>query len=123
MALTGREMVEAARKAVAKIPNDQLHAQLTAGTPVVVIDVREREEWDAGHIPQGTILPRDASKAASRNSSRIRIRPSSPIEQAKAALPWQGRLSWRWDIRMSATSPVALTTGKLLECLWRNRNP
>ena len=49
---------EAARKAVAKIPNDQLHAQLTAGASVVVIDVREREEWDAGHIPQGTLLPR-----------------------------------------------------------------
>jgi hypothetical protein len=58
MALTGRDMIEAARKAVPKIPNDQLHAQLTAGAPVVVIDVREREEWDAGHIPQGTLLPR-----------------------------------------------------------------
>jgi rhodanese-related sulfurtransferase len=51
-------MIEAARKAVAKIPNDQLHAQLTAGASVVVIDVREREEWDDGHIPQGTLLPR-----------------------------------------------------------------
>ena len=58
MALTGRDMVEAARKAVAKIPNDQLYAKLAAGAPVVVLDVREREEWDAGHIPQGTLLPR-----------------------------------------------------------------
>src|SRR5438132_13526248 len=58
MALTGRDMVEAARKAVPKIPNDQLHAQLGAGAAVVVIDVREREEWDAGHIPQGPLLPR-----------------------------------------------------------------
>ena len=82
MALTGRDMIEAARKAVAKIPNDQLQAQLTAGAPVVVIDVREREEWDAGHIPQGTLLPEVASKAASRNSSRIKLRPLSPIERA-----------------------------------------
>jgi len=51
-------MIEAARKAVTKIPNDQLQAQLAAGAPVVVMDVREREEWDAGHIPQGTLLPR-----------------------------------------------------------------
>jgi rhodanese-related sulfurtransferase len=58
MALTGRDMIEAARKAVATIPNEKLHAQLTAGSSVVVIDVREREEWDAGHIPQGTLLPR-----------------------------------------------------------------
>jgi hypothetical protein len=58
MALTGRDMIEAARKAVPKIPNDQLHTKLAAGASVVVIDVREREEWDAGHIPQGTLLPR-----------------------------------------------------------------
>ena len=58
MALTGREMTEAARQAVAKIPNDQLQSQLAAGAPVVVVDVREKEEWDAGHIPQGTFLPR-----------------------------------------------------------------
>jgi predicted sulfurtransferase len=58
MALTGRDMIESARQAVATIPNDQLHAQLVAGDAVVVIDVREKEEWDAGHIPQGTFLSR-----------------------------------------------------------------
>ena len=58
MALTGRDMIEAARQAVAKIPHDQLQSQLAAGAPVVVVDVREKEEWDAGHIPQGTFLPR-----------------------------------------------------------------
>ena len=55
MALTGREMTEAARQAVSKIPNDQLQSQLAAGASVVVLDVREKEEWDAGHIPQGTV--------------------------------------------------------------------
>jgi len=58
MALTGREMTEAARQAVAKIANEQLQSQLAAGASVVVLDVREKEEWDAGHIPQGTFLPR-----------------------------------------------------------------
>ena len=58
MALTGREMTEAARQAVAKIANDQLQSQLAAGASVVVLDVREKDEWDAGHIPQGTFLPR-----------------------------------------------------------------
>jgi len=58
MAITGREMTEAARQAVPKIANDQLQSQLTAGAPVIVIDVREKEEWDAGHIAQATFLPR-----------------------------------------------------------------
>jgi len=58
MAITGREMTEAARQAVPKIANDQLQSQLAAGASVVVIDVREKDEWDAGHIAQATFLPR-----------------------------------------------------------------
>ena len=58
MAMTGREMTETARQAVPKIANDQLQSQLTTGSSVVVLDVREKEEWDAGHIAQATFLPR-----------------------------------------------------------------
>lgn len=58
MAMTGREMTEAARQAVPKITHDQLQAQLAAGAALVVLDVREKEEWDAGHIPQATLLSR-----------------------------------------------------------------
>jgi adenylyltransferase/sulfurtransferase len=58
MAMTGREMTDAARQAVPKVANTQVQAQLTTGAPVVVLDVREQEEWDAGHIPQATFLPR-----------------------------------------------------------------
>ena len=58
MAITGREMTEAARQAVPKIANDQLQSQLTVGASVVVLDVREKDEWDAGHIAQATFLPR-----------------------------------------------------------------
>ena len=58
MAITGREMMETARQAVSKIANEQLQSKLAAGAAVVVLDVREKEEWDAGHIPQGTFLPR-----------------------------------------------------------------
>ena len=58
MAITGREMTEAARQAVPKIANTELQSQLTAGASVVVIDVREKDEWDAGHIAPATFLPR-----------------------------------------------------------------
>ena len=58
MAMTGRDLVEAARKAVPKMSYAQLEEHLTSGTPIVILDVREQEEWDEGHIPQATLLPR-----------------------------------------------------------------
>ena len=56
--MTGRELTEAARKAVPNIANAQLSEHLKSGKPVVILDVREKEEWDEGHIPQATLLPR-----------------------------------------------------------------
>jgi rhodanese-related sulfurtransferase len=58
MAVTGRDLVEAAREAVPQISNSQLQEHLKSGTPIVILDVREKDEWDEGHIPQGTLLPR-----------------------------------------------------------------
>jgi rhodanese-related sulfurtransferase len=58
MAMTGRDLVEAARQAVPKMSNAQLQEKLASGSPIVILDVREKEEWDEGHIPQATLLPR-----------------------------------------------------------------
>jgi rhodanese-related sulfurtransferase len=51
-------MVEAARRVVPGLSRTDLSAQLDAGEGVVVVDVRERAEWDDGHIPQATWLAR-----------------------------------------------------------------
>ena len=58
MAMTGREMVEAARRVVPGLDRSDLSAQLEGDKGVVVLDVRERAEWDDGHIPQATWLAR-----------------------------------------------------------------
>jgi adenylyltransferase/sulfurtransferase len=58
MAMTGRQLMEAARQAVPKLENTQLQAQITSGTAPFILDVREKDEWDAGHIAQATFLPR-----------------------------------------------------------------
>jgi sulfur-carrier protein adenylyltransferase/sulfurtransferase len=58
MAMTGRDLVEAARKAVPEMSNAKLQELLTSGTPVLILDVREKEEWEEGYIPQATLLPR-----------------------------------------------------------------
>ena len=55
---TGRDLIAAAQQAVSKTTNAELNRQLTSGSNVVVLDIREREEWDGGHIPQGTHLSR-----------------------------------------------------------------
>jgi rhodanese-related sulfurtransferase len=51
-------MIEAARQAVSTISSAGLHAKLTAGETIVVLDVREQDEWNGGHIPQATFLAR-----------------------------------------------------------------
>jgi rhodanese-related sulfurtransferase len=58
MATTGRDLVETARQAVPKISNAKLQEHLASGSPVVILDVREKEEWDEGHIPEAILLPR-----------------------------------------------------------------
>ena len=54
----GRELVEKARKAVPTMSNEELQKHLESGAPLVILDVREKDEWDEGHIPQATLLPR-----------------------------------------------------------------
>ncbi|PON12534.1 hypothetical protein C2W62_39115 [Candidatus Entotheonella serta] len=58
MPTTGRDLIAAAQQAVPKMSNTDLNNQLTSGGNVVVLDIREKEEWDGGHIPQGTHLSR-----------------------------------------------------------------
>jgi rhodanese-related sulfurtransferase len=58
MATTGRSLIETALQAVPTMSNTDLNAKLTAGENIVVLDVREQEEWNDGHIPQGTFLAR-----------------------------------------------------------------
>lgn len=58
MAKTGRELTDAARQAVPKLSNDRLQEQIKTGAPPVILDVREPEEWNEGHLEQATFLPR-----------------------------------------------------------------
>lgn len=58
MAMSGRDMMAAAQAAVPKMTNTDLQARIAAHNPPFILDVREKEEWDAGHIAQATFLPR-----------------------------------------------------------------
>ncbi len=58
MATTLEAMVAAAKAAVPALTADQVHAKLQAGEQFVILDVREKEEYDQGHIAQARLLPR-----------------------------------------------------------------
>ncbi|HFB64041.1 MAG TPA: rhodanese-like domain-containing protein [Aeromonadales bacterium] len=56
MAMTFVQMVAEARAAVTEISADEFHKQSDAGC--VLIDVREAEEYEAGHVTGAIHIPR-----------------------------------------------------------------
>ena len=58
MATTLEAMVEAAKKVVPALTAGEVQAKVQAGEPFVILDVREKEEYDQGHIAQARLLPR-----------------------------------------------------------------
>lgn len=58
MSTTTEAMVAAAKAVVPSTTAQEVQAKLQADQPVVVLDVREKEEYDQGHIAQAKLLPR-----------------------------------------------------------------
>lgn len=56
--MTVEEMIAAAKAVVPSITAQEVQAKLQARERVVILDVREKEEYDQGHIAQATLLPR-----------------------------------------------------------------
>src|SRR5881396_1054703 len=52
-----RELLQQARSEISEIDATQARERIEAGEPVVV-DVREQDEWDEGHIPGAVHIPR-----------------------------------------------------------------
>ena len=58
MADIGRKMVEIAQTTVASTPAKEVHDRITAGESLVILDVREPDEWANGVIESATLLSR-----------------------------------------------------------------
>jgi rhodanese-related sulfurtransferase len=65
--MTTEEMVAAAQAVVPSVTVQEVQAKLQAGERVVLLDVREKEEYDQGHIAQATLLPRGLLEFRYRN--------------------------------------------------------
>lgn len=68
------ERAEAARRQIQEIDPKQLKAQLAEGA--ILIDVREEEEFEAGHIPGARNV---TGSTLSQQAPGILIDPSQPI--------------------------------------------
>ncbi len=58
MAQTPSEMVEEARKVVPEVTAAETHDARERGEVDLIVDVREPNEWEAGHIPGAIHAPR-----------------------------------------------------------------
>mgnify|MGYP003394238357 CR=1 FL=1 len=58
MATTLEAMVAAAKAVVPALTAEQVQAKMQAGETFVILDVREKDEYDQGHIERATLLPR-----------------------------------------------------------------
>ena len=61
-------LVDAARAQIAETDAETVRRRLASGDPFTLVDVRERDEWDRGHLPGAVhlsrgVLERDAEAA------------------------------------------------------------
>ena len=54
----GRRMTEIAQAAVASVSAQEVYERRNAGETIIVLDVREPDEWAQGHIKGATLLAR-----------------------------------------------------------------
>ena len=54
------ELVAQARETREHVSLEEVHGALGSGEDVTIADVRELDEWGAGHIPGARLIPRGA---------------------------------------------------------------
>ncbi len=54
----GRRMTEIAQAAVASVSAQEVYDRRNSGETIIVLDVREPDEWAQGHIEGATLLAR-----------------------------------------------------------------
>ena len=54
----GRKMVEIAENTVPSVTSREVYEKKEAGEPMVILDIREPDEWEKGVIEGAVLLPR-----------------------------------------------------------------
>jgi molybdopterin/thiamine biosynthesis adenylyltransferase/rhodanese-related sulfurtransferase len=112
---TGAEAIAAIRAQVAEVDPAEVRAALDAGEDVVLVDVRESGEWDAGHlagarhVPRGFLESRIEGAVRDRDK-RVVVYCASGVRSALAAHTLSELLGYR---------DVSSMTGGIT--LWKDR--
>ena len=56
MAMSAKELVQAAKKVIKEVNIDEANAMIAEGS--IALDIREPAEFEAGHIPNAIHIPR-----------------------------------------------------------------
>ncbi len=72
---TYRELLEQAKAAIEEIDAGGAQARLNDGEAPLLVDVRERDEWDEGHIPGAVHIPRGFLESRIEQAAPDRSRP------------------------------------------------
>ena len=91
----GKTVAQLLAEAAAKVPFvslAELKARIGNGTPLIVLDVREKDAFDAAHVPGAKHLPRGSARScASTKCCRIRRRASSRSASSARSRRWPPR--------------------------------
>ncbi|MGH2994884.1 MAG: molybdopterin-synthase adenylyltransferase MoeB [Gaiellaceae bacterium] len=72
---TYRELLDQIRSEIEEIDAREAQERLADGTPPVLVDVRERDEWAEGHIPGAFHIPRGSLESRIEQAAPDRTRP------------------------------------------------
>ncbi|WP_298137040.1 rhodanese-like domain-containing protein [Acidiferrobacter sp.] len=75
MPMTIGDYIARARSRIQEIPAEELDNLLEDNEPVLIIDVREPEEFATGHIPGAILIPRGTLEAAADPTNPHRVEP------------------------------------------------
>ena len=115
-----KKLVAEAKKNITEISPGDAAAKSKSGN-AVIIDVRDKDEWDEGHISGATHL--------SRGTIELDIEEKVPDPNAMIICHCGGaavarsrpRVCKRWATKTSATSPAASNPGKQPGCRLQDR--
>src|ERR1700710_639872 len=116
MSPSGAEVIRQIRSQVEEVDPSEVKSTLSNGNGVVLVDVRESDEWDAGHIPGAKHIPRGYLESrvegvvGSDRSQRVVIYCASGQRSALAANTLKDLLGYE---------NVASMTGGIT--LWKDR--